>query len=81
MVKNSTANHCASPFLSCYNMDGRVFIAALLQPSLGSPSPRPRAIDHVLMNLPQSATDFLDVFIGFNKKRDLRESEVSARSA
>ena len=61
MMKNARSNHCVQPFLTCYNMDGRLFIDALLKTS--------NRIDHVLMNLPQSATDFLDVFIGYNAKR------------
>mmetsp|Transcript_4741 Transcript_4741/g.7964 ORF Transcript_4741/g.7964 Transcript_4741/m.7964 type:complete len:495 (-) Transcript_4741:65-1549(-) len=63
MVKNARSNNCVEPFLSCYNMDGRQFIETLLQTA--------RHIDHVLMNLPQSATDFLDVFIGYNDKRNV----------
>jgi tRNA G37 N-methylase Trm5 len=69
MVNNARANHCAAPFLTCYNLCGRELISRLLR------SPATRRLDHVLMNLPQSATDFLDVFIGYNRKRDATDAE------
>ena len=56
-----------------YNLDGRAFVRALLDPA---PSPTPASqwappaalpfgfFGHVLMNLPASALSFLDVFVG-----------------
>ena len=63
MVRNAELNKCSAPYINCYNMCGREFIDELLR------HPNTCKIDHVLMNLPQSATDFLDVFIGYNRKR------------
>ena len=54
-------NKCTK-LLSPYNMDGRDFILKMQQDQI--------IIDHVIMNLPQNATEFLDVFIGYNKRRN-----------
>jgi tRNA (guanine37-N1)-methyltransferase len=43
--------------LVCHNMDGRAFIGDLLSKGV--------QLNHVIMNLPQSATDFLSAFIGY----------------
>lgn len=66
MMRNSKLNNCHAPFISCYNMDGRKFITSLLKSK--------PCLDHILMNLPQSASDFLDVFVGYNKKRNIDDS-------
>ena len=50
--------------LGCYNMDGRAFIRRL--DGCGEPKEPVVPYTDVLMNLPASATDFLDVFIGRN---------------
>lgn len=57
---NMNKNKCKN-LLSPYNMDGRDFILKMQEDQI--------IIDHVIMNLPQNATDFLDVFIGYNKRR------------
>ena len=57
---NMNRNKCKN-LLSPYNMDGRDFILKMQEDQI--------IIDHVIMNLPQNATDFLDIFIGYNKRR------------
>jgi tRNA (guanine37-N1)-methyltransferase len=65
LLQNAHLNHCriaadvaeSAPGLSCYNLDGREFIRSLRVAGV--------APDHVLMNLPQSAPEFLDTFIGY----------------
>jgi tRNA G37 N-methylase Trm5 len=70
MVSNARGNNCPTHLLKCYNEDGRDFLLTLLQTRGGR-------VDHVLMNLPQSATDFLDVFIGYNSKRKAAVDEAA----
>lgn len=50
-AKLNKVNH----LVSCYNMDGRDFVRMLVGKGI--------RFDHVLMNLPGSAVEFLDVFI------------------
>jgi tRNA G37 N-methylase Trm5 len=65
LLQNARLNHCrlattveeSAPGLSCHNLDGREFIRCLREAGV--------APDHVLMNLPQSAPEFLDTFIGY----------------
>ena len=57
---NMNKNKCKK-LLSPYNMDGRDFILKMQEDQV--------VIDHVIMNLPQNATDFLDVFIGYDRRR------------
>lgn len=52
---NAKANHCGARLLP-HNLDGRDFILQLL--AEGVP------FEEVIMNLPQTAIDFLDVFVG-----------------
>ena len=54
LVKNRDLNGIGTKLLTCYNMDGRDFVREF---SGGE-------IQYVLMNLPASATEFLDVFVG-----------------
>eukprot|EP00600_Ochromonadales_sp_CCMP1393_P000591 CAMPEP_0174983836 /NCGR_PEP_ID=MMETSP0004_2-20121128/17376_1 /TAXON_ID=420556 /ORGANISM="Ochromonas sp., Strain CCMP1393" /LENGTH=637 /DNA_ID=CAMNT_0016236155 /DNA_START=218 /DNA_END=2131 /DNA_ORIENTATION=- len=62
LVRNAQQNRCAlNGRLFCYNMDGRDFILKLITERV--------AFEEVIMNLPQSATDFLDVFIGLHTRR------------
>jgi hypothetical protein len=61
MLKNRDSNKCDPSLLTCYNKDGRVFIWDLLRDKVD--------IDHVVMNLPQSAPEFLDTFIGYALRR------------
>ena len=56
LLQNSRQNHCESRLRS-YNLDGRDFILLLAQ--------RQVVIHEAIMNLPQNASDFLDVFIGY----------------
>lgn len=65
MLQNARLNRCtvidtddSQPGITCYNLDGREFIRRL----------RSRGVlpDHVIMNLPQTAPDFLDTFIGYS---------------
>jgi len=54
---NAKLNKC---LLHCYNQDGRDFLRQLIHSqSLNNPL----RIDHIIMNLPASAIQFLDVFI------------------
>jgi tRNA (guanine37-N1)-methyltransferase len=57
---NAKKNKCKG--LHCYNMDGRAFLHQLDE----SPD---AAIDHVLMNLPASAPEFLDAFRGWTSRK------------
>lgn len=50
-AKLNKVNH----LVSCYNMDGRDFVRMLVDKGV--------QFDHVLMNLPGSAVEFLDVFV------------------
>lgn len=59
LVENAKANHCKHS-LHCYNLDGRDFILQLLSKKV--------VFTEAIMNLPQNATDFLDVFIGLNTR-------------
>ena len=59
LVKNATTNKCTGK-CNCYNMDGRKFILDI--------AGKGTLFTDVVMNLPQNATDFLDVFIGIGHK-------------
>jgi tRNA (guanine37-N1)-methyltransferase len=59
LVSNTKLNQCEN-FLESFNLDGRMFILELIE--------REIKFNEVLMNLPQSATDFLDVFIGLGQR-------------
>eukprot|EP01122_Echinamoeba_exundans_P008561 TRINITY_DN285_c0_g2_i4.p1 TRINITY_DN285_c0_g2~~TRINITY_DN285_c0_g2_i4.p1 ORF type:complete len:460 (-),score=49.32 TRINITY_DN285_c0_g2_i4:42-1421(-) len=53
------------PNLKTYNMDGRDFIRRLVHDMEALPNPElHRRAHHVLINLPASAPEFLDVFVG-----------------
>lgn len=52
---NSTKNKCRN--LNCFNVDGRALVHQLQNDRIG--------IDHVIMNLPKTAPDFLDAFRGY----------------
>jgi len=54
MVKNVKLNKVDS-LVKCYNMDGRDFVRLLVSQEI--------KFDHVVMNLPGSAVEFLDVFV------------------
>lgn len=62
---NLKNNHCEK-YLKNYNMCGRDFILKMVNEGI--------LFNEVIMNLPQSATDFLDVFIGLINRVD-REGE------
>jgi tRNA G37 N-methylase Trm5 len=55
LCQNAQLNKCDKS-LTAYNMDGRGFVLDLCD--------RQVLFDHAVMNLPQTATDFLDAFIG-----------------
>lgn len=55
---NSKKNNCQN--LQCFNMDGRAFCHKLQDDGID--------FDHVLMNLPATAPEFLDAFQGFAGK-------------
>ena len=59
LVSNTKLNHCEK-FVEPYNLDGRKFILELVD--------RGVLFNEVIMNLPQSATEFLDVFIGLGTR-------------
>ncbi len=67
LVMNSQKNKCGAK-LKSYNLDGRAFIMQMQQDRVH--------IDHILMNLPQNATDFLDVFIGYTKRGECHVTEA-----
>jgi tRNA G37 N-methylase Trm5 len=56
LVENIATNKLTSSQIQPYNLDAREFILDLQK--------RKVSFDEVIMNLPASATDFLDVFIG-----------------
>ena len=57
---NKKKNHCQRT-LHCYNLDARQFIVQLNQRNI--------VFDEVIMNLPQNAIEFLDVFVGLETRR------------
>lgn len=59
LLKNIEINKIKSQYITCYNQDGR----ELIRNFTGQ-------IDFVLMNLPASAYEFLDVFVGLFSKRE-----------
>lgn len=59
LVANTKLNKCEK-FIKCYCLDGREFILSMADRNI--------KIDEAIMNLPASATDFLDVFIGYAKR-------------
>lgn len=56
---NDTKNKCRN--LHCYNVDARAFVHQL--------EAQQTEIDHVIMNLPATAPDFLDAFRGYTGKK------------
>jgi tRNA G37 N-methylase Trm5 len=60
-VINGQANHLNDDSLHSYNLDGREFVKDLLKQEI--------LFEHVIMNLPANASDFLDVFIGCMSER------------
>jgi hypothetical protein len=69
LVENSRSNKCERS-LKCFNMCGRDFILSLADNGV--------AFDEVIMNLPQNASDFLDVFVGIGKRFDESNSETTS---
>jgi len=57
---NAQLNKCTKNMF-CFNMDGRDFIRHLIQEK--NHNTIPKQVDHVIMNLPASAVQFLDVFV------------------
>jgi tRNA (guanine37-N1)-methyltransferase len=54
LVQNAKLNKCEK-LIECSNLDGREFVKKLVQDGI--------KFDHVIMNLPASAVEFLDVFV------------------
>ena len=66
LLENAQKNHVATK-VTAYNLDGRDFIITLtkdLVKKVLSSSSKEEVYSHVLMNLPGSALEFLDVFRG-----------------
>jgi len=63
---NNQANRCERS-LTCYNMCARDFVLQLAEKGVD--------FDHAIMNLPQSATDFLDAFIGLGTRKGWKKDE------
>jgi len=61
LQENTKLNKCTSKVL-CFNLDGRDFIRLIIVGS--NQQPPLKHIDHIIMNLPASAIEFLDVFRG-----------------
>jgi tRNA (guanine37-N1)-methyltransferase len=59
LVMNGKKNKCDN--LHCYQMDGRAFVRELCDRGI--------EISHAIMNLPASAPEFLDAFIGYTGKQ------------
>jgi tRNA (guanine37-N1)-methyltransferase len=57
LLKNIEINHITQQYITCYNQDGREFVEKFTG-----------QIDFVIMNLPASAYEFLDVFMGLYSK-------------
>lgn len=53
---NVRRNGSAQDFVTCYNLDAREFVRKLVAEGI--------AFNHVLMNLPTDAIEFLDCFVG-----------------
>lgn len=62
---NSKLNKCNLKKLFCYNLDARMFLMKLQDDMLLQNDAKNVNIDHVLMNLPASAPEFLDSFRGW----------------
>ena len=63
LLGNIKLNKLAGAVLP-YNLDGRAFIRQLVADTAAAPEPERRWFTQVFMNLPASATEFLDVFRG-----------------
>lgn len=69
LVHNSTkkkSNKCSN--LHCYNMDARQFVRDVLMKDDNDEGVGVGAVDHVIMNLPATAPEFLDAFRGYRIK-------------
>lgn len=66
LVENARANNVKSELFTAYCMDGREFTRKVARDLIAglSADPSARLIDHVVMNLPASATLFLDCLVG-----------------
>ena len=69
-MNNGRQNHCGG-HLTCYNMDGREFIRELVEKNV--------AFTDVIINLPQTAVDFLDVFIGIGNFRRVIHKDTNSK--
>lgn len=75
LVKNTQLNNVADLVYS-YNLDGREFVRKLMEEIIEGKSKR-EMFNHAIMNLPGSATEFLDVFCGlFNENNYSKVLEI-----
>ena len=73
LTANAIKNHCTSSSLACFNLDARAFVTHLNEQNV--------IYTDVIMNLPQSAVEFLDVFRNHCEtrreiRRRLREAKL-----
>jgi len=68
LLSNTKLNHCEAR-LHSFNLDGRDFIHHLVD--------RKVFFQEVILNLPQSAVQFLDVFVGLHRKYHHDDSALS----
>lgn len=66
---NSKTNSCKSDRLSCYNLDGREFVYELIANGI--------TFDHAILNLPSTALNFLDCFVGLGHRITLSGANIS----
>jgi len=75
LVQNSEKNKCENLF--CFNMDARAFVREVLMGTrvetgkgVDGGVEKPLVVDHVIMNLPATAPEFLDAFRGYGRHLD-----------
>ena len=71
LQKNAKINKCPPERLFMYNMDARQFIQKMNEDRVD--------VDHVIMNLPQLAPEFLDAFRGWRFHDDSRKANERQR--
>ncbi|KAK3750018.1 hypothetical protein QZH41_008671, partial [Actinostola sp. cb2023] len=77
LLKNAKLNKVEKKIVA-YNMDGREFIRSLVQKLDSNSLSKGELFNHVVMNLPASAIQFLDVFIGlFSNYKNLFSTDNS----
>lgn len=80
LVKNAKLNKVQKN-IKAYNMDGRVFVKKMVKSLVDKSGFGNEMFNHVVMNLPASAVQFLDVFKGlFSDYKDRFTVDDSSRS-